>query len=121
MTTPPSVVDGCAEPLVDGMAPHESESGVIVWRHRFRRRRARLAPSSAEATEAVEAAKAVEAVGAAEAAEAAEAATSTAAAATEAAAAAAAVALEWRRAKRCYEQSQRTSLLLAMRESPKWR
>ena len=44
MTTPPSVVDGCAEPSVDGMAPRES--GVIAWRHRFRRRRARLAPSS---------------------------------------------------------------------------
>ena len=44
MTTPPSVVDGCAEPSVDGMAPQES--GAISWRHRFRRRRARLAPSS---------------------------------------------------------------------------
>ena len=42
MTTPPSVVDGCAKPSVDGMAPQES--GVITWRHRFRRRRARLAP-----------------------------------------------------------------------------
>ena len=44
MTTPPSAVDGCAEPSVDSMAPQES--GVIAWRHRFRRRRARLAPSS---------------------------------------------------------------------------
>ena len=42
MTTPPSVVDGCAEPSVDGMAPQES--GAIVWRHRLRRRWARLAP-----------------------------------------------------------------------------
>ena len=39
-----SVVDGCAEPSVDGMASRESD--VIAWRHRFRRRRARLAPSS---------------------------------------------------------------------------
>ena len=39
-----SVVDGCAEPSVDGMAPRES--GVMAWRHRIRRRRARLAPSS---------------------------------------------------------------------------
>ena len=39
-----SVVDGCAEPSVDGMASRES--GVIAWRHRFRRRRARLASSS---------------------------------------------------------------------------
>jgi len=39
-----SVVDGCAEPSVDGMASQESD--VIAWRHRFRRRRARLAPSS---------------------------------------------------------------------------
>ena len=44
MTTPPSVVDGCAEPSVDGMASRESDA--IAWRHRFRRRRARLAPSS---------------------------------------------------------------------------
>ena len=39
-----SVVDGCAEPSVDGMASRKSD--VIAWRHRFRRRRARLAPSS---------------------------------------------------------------------------
>ena len=39
-----SVVDGCAEPSVDGMASRES--GVMAWRHRIRRRRARLAPSS---------------------------------------------------------------------------
>ena len=39
-----SVVDGCAEPSVDGMAPQES--GIIAWRKRLRRRRARLAPSS---------------------------------------------------------------------------
>ena len=39
-----SVVDGCAEPSVDGMASQESD--VIAWRHRIRRRRARLAPSS---------------------------------------------------------------------------
>ena len=36
--------DSCAEPSVGGMASRES--GVIAWRHRFRRRRARLAPSS---------------------------------------------------------------------------
>ena len=39
-----SVVDGCAEPSVDGMASRESD--VMAWRHRIRRRRARLAPSS---------------------------------------------------------------------------
>ena len=33
-----SVVDGCAKPSVDGMAPRESDA--IARRHRFRRRRA---------------------------------------------------------------------------------
>ena len=39
-----SVVDGCADPPADGMAPRKSD--VIAWRHRIRCRRARLEPSS---------------------------------------------------------------------------
>ena len=46
MPTPPSVVGGYVEPSVDGMAPQES--GAITRRHRFRRRRARLASCQAD-------------------------------------------------------------------------
>jgi len=47
MTTPrvlSTAAPNLRRPSVDGMASRES--GVIAWRHRFRRRRARLAPSS---------------------------------------------------------------------------
>ena len=46
MTTTPSIVGGCAESSVGGMTPQES--GAMAWRHRFRRRRARLEPSRAD-------------------------------------------------------------------------